>query len=162
MFFEMTLRNNHALYYYLLLSKCHKCRRNRELYPEFNLAIRTHPKRLVSSRLLFIERVFLQVSRGLYSSIWCKWNAFCKDMDGYERAKLVGIIPLEFVFAIWSLSNVRSENTSLFIYRFPRIMITGWSAMKDLHTEWHFSLAGSLYICSEPHASTTVISVKLQ
>jgi len=46
-------------------------------------------------------------------------------MDGYERAKLVGIIPLEFVFAIWSLSNVRSENTSLFIYRFPRIMMTG-------------------------------------
>jgi len=162
MFFEKTLRNNHALYYYMLLSICHKCRRNRELYPEFNLAIRTRPKRLVSPRLLFIERVFLLVSRGLYLSIRCNLNAFCKDMDGYERAKLVGIIPLEFLFSIWSFSNVRKENCSLFIYGFPLITITGWSAMKDLHTEWHFSRAGSLYMCSEPHASTTVVSVKLQ
>ena len=125
MFFEKTLRNNHALYYYLLLSICHKCRRNRELYPEFNLAIRTRPKRLVSPRLLFIERVFLLVSRGLYLSIRCNLNAFCKDMDGYERAKLVGIIPLEFLFSIWSFSNVRKENCSLFIYGFPLITITG-------------------------------------
>lgn len=69
MFFQTTLPNNQALYYYLLLSSCHKCRRNRELYPEFNLAIRTRPKRLVSPRLLFIERVFLLVSRGLCSGI---------------------------------------------------------------------------------------------
>jgi len=35
-------------------------------------------------------------------------------MDGYERAKLVGIIPLEFLSAIWSFSSVRNENCSLF------------------------------------------------
>jgi len=52
----------------LLLSSCHKCRRNRELYPEFNLSIRTRPKRFVSPRLLFTERVFLVVSRGLSGS----------------------------------------------------------------------------------------------
>lgn len=69
MFFETTLRNNHALYYYLLLSICHKCRRNRGLYPEFNLAIRTRPKRLESPRVLFTKRVFLLVSRGLCSDI---------------------------------------------------------------------------------------------
>jgi len=28
----------------------------------------------------------------------------------------VGIIPLEFLFAIWSISNVRNENCSFFFY----------------------------------------------
>lgn len=60
MFFETTLRNNHALYYYLLLSSCHKCRRNRELYPEFNLALRTCPKLLVSPRLFSQSESFFQ------------------------------------------------------------------------------------------------------
>jgi len=35
-------------------------------------------------------------------------------MDGYERAKLVDIIRVEILFAIWSFSNFRHENCSFF------------------------------------------------
>jgi hypothetical protein len=35
--------------------------------------------------------------------------------------------------------------------------------MKDMHTEGHFSRAALLYdMCSETHANTTVVSVKLR